>query len=94
MSRTFIPSLITPGKHFTVYVYKPQGRPAYASTTEVTVDADGKSYEYVLGEALMHKVNLPGRNTPKNREVAVAALMSDMIDKGWIDQRDATANYD
>lgn len=91
---TFIPSLITPGKHFTVGVYKPQGRPAYATTTEVDVHPDGSGFGYILHEARMHRVALAGNNTPKNRERAIAALMSDLIDRGWIDKADATAEYD
>lgn len=98
MSKTLIPSLITPGKHFSVGVYKPQRGPAYAFTTEgeVTRREDGsvQSFGYVLFEARTHRVPLTGNNTKGNRITALKSLLNDMVNNGWISKEDGIANMD
>lgn len=82
-----IPSLITPGKHFKVSVYKPQCGPSVATATEGTIDTSSPhfvGFSYILHSARMHRVKLVGNNTAKNRDVAVKQLRAELVEKGWI----------
>lgn len=96
MAKKLIPSLITPGKHFSVYVHKPQGRPAYAMATEGTAglrdDGSVRSFEYELPGARQHSVNLNGNNTKRNRIEAIGQLLTEMAHQGWIAHDDAIHN--
>ena len=85
---TYIPSLITPGKDFSIGVYKPQRGPAYAHCTEGTRErrenSDIESFSYEIPGARQHRVALQGTNTAKNRKVATRELLSEMVAAGWI----------
>lgn len=89
----FIPSIITPGKHFSIGVYKPDGRPAYAYATEGTIerreDGSVESFGYEMPGARMIRVELSGRNTPVNRHVAMTRLTEAMTERGWVSHEDA-----
>lgn len=78
-----IPSAITPGKHFNVYVHKPQGRKPYAAAVEVTPTAGG-GFTYIPTEARALNAGLTGNNTLANRRKAVATLLAEMVEKEWV----------
>lgn len=87
MEKQYIPSKVTPGKHFSIDIYKPQGRPAMACATEGTytkLPSGNSSFEYEMPGARMARVTLSGNNTAKNRREAVLALLGEMTDKDWI----------
>lgn len=88
----FIPSLISPGRHFLVDVYKPQGRPAVMTASEVTVTAHG--FTTIPTEDRRHRIPLGGNNTAKNRERAAAVMLADLVEKGWIAKEDACVSTD
>lgn len=91
MTKTTVNSLDRPANVFVLDVYKPQGRPAYASAVEGRVtysDYDGRkieSFETMLfGDDRRHAVPLAGNNTAKNRAKALSVLVSELEDRGWI----------
>ena len=90
MTRQYLPCKDNPGNVISIVVFKPQGpRRAYAAAQEGRVDRrpDGtiRWFETTLGEDRFHSVDLTGNNTKKNRERALAALLSDLIDMGWVE---------
>ena len=74
----------TPGMHFSYYVHKPQGRPAYAFACEGTVGDGGSSFKTIWPGSRTHRVDLGGTNTVKNRTKAVAKLVADLEAAEWI----------
>lgn len=88
MPSTFLEST-TPGKHFSVSVYKPQRGPAVAYASEGIVEyrEDGTVCAFtseVFGADRIHRVPLSGPATAKNKTRALCALQDDLEDKGWI----------
>lgn len=88
MQKQYIPSKITPGKHFSIDVYKPgAGRRPYVYVTEgkLTIRESGMtSFEYTMPGARHDRLELRGNNTAKNRKEAVLALLGKLVDAGWI----------
>ena len=74
----------TPGMHFSYYVHKPQGRPAYAFACEGTVGSGGSSFQTIWPGSRTKRVNLRGTNTSKNRRDAVGQLVTELEADGWI----------
>jgi hypothetical protein len=81
-----VPSIITPGKVFKISSFKPQGRPAYVSAVEGTLEFTNgfEGFSYILHSARRHTVPLQGNNTQKNRDVALKQLLADLKEAGWI----------
>ncbi len=84
----YIPS-VTPGHHWSIYVYKPQGRPAYACAVEGVLEDTGTSFQSfttMLFQSRQRRVQLNGNNTAKNRAHALAVLHADMVEAGEIER--------
>lgn len=92
-NNTYVPST-TEGKTWSVSVYKPQGRPAYATAVEGVSKNEGgfHSFSFMLFEARQYNVPLGGNNTAKNRAKAFDQLRTVMVEAGVIDS-DAPAFY-
>lgn len=92
MSKEYVAST-TPGKTWSVYVHKPQGRPAYACAVEGTLKNEGsfRSFSFMMFQARTMQVPLKGNNTAKNRMVALTALREMMVEAGAIDP--STPNF-
>ena len=97
MSKTYIPCLDRPANVFSLSVYKPQGRPAYAVAQEGRVTNHGggiQGFEMQLfGDDRSHRVLLNGNNTAKNRASALALLLSEIENMGWVD-KGHSVNFD
>lgn len=93
MSKTYIPST-TEGKTWSVFVHKPQGRPAYASAIEGERRDEGgyHSFSFMMFQARQYTVPLEGNNTLKNRTLALHKLREQMVADGVI-APDAPAFY-
>jgi hypothetical protein len=90
----FIPSLITPGKHFSISIYKPQRGPALATSTEGTREDHGNGFigfSFMLFEARGLRTPLTGPNTVKNRMAAMRTLINELIQREWISLEDGNA---
>jgi hypothetical protein len=74
----------TPGKHWDIYTYKPQGRPGYAYAVEGEVSDDGRSFSYILHQARSIREDIPGRMTTKSRNVGLQRLWDRMQEAGLI----------
>lgn len=96
MPQNLIPSLITPGKFFSIGVSKPQRGPAYVFATEGEVerrdDGSVSSFGYEWPGCRQHRVNLNGNNTKGNRLNALKQLLTDMQENGWISSDVAAEN--
>lgn len=92
-SKTYIPST-TEGKTWSVFVHKPQGRPAYASAIEGESKDEGgfHSFSFMMFQARQYTVHLEGNNTAKNRAKALHTLRTQMVDAEVISP-DAPAFY-
>lgn len=91
MTDTTLNCLDRPANVFVLSVYKPQGRPAYASAVEgrnkveTYQGREYRSFETTLfGDDRRHAVPLAGNNTAKNRAKALSILLADLEDRGWI----------
>ena len=78
----------TPGKHFSLSVYKPQRGPAYALAVEGIAEHNGDRYTTftteLFGDDRSHRILLGGNATRKNKVNALNAMQDDLEDKGWI----------
>lgn len=79
-----IPSAINANKTFIIDVYKPQGRPAEVTASEVEFAEDGRSFTYIPFDDKHHRMPLGGNNTAKNRDAGVARMESALREMGWI----------
>ena len=84
----YIPST-TPGMTWSVYTYKPQGRPGYACASEGVYEpaGDGKSFSSfttVLFQDRVIREDVQGRMTVKARNAALHRLFSRMVEAGMI----------
>lgn len=75
----------TPGKHWNVYTYKPQGRPGYAMAVEGEYKPAGDgcmfdSFSYVMFEARQIRIDIIGRMTTKSRNAALVRLLDTMVE--------------
>lgn len=84
----FIPSILTPGKHFIVDTYKPQRGPCLATASEVQ-RTEGGGFTFMPFSDPHLRVPFEGRNTDKNRAVALSKLLAEMKERKWIAE-DAT----
>lgn len=79
----------TPGKHWSVYTYKPQGAPGYAYAQEgVYTHEDGDAFSSFTTELFGDRgirENIVGRFTVKNRNAALLQLFEKMHDAGLLD---------
>lgn len=86
----YVPSRITPGKHFSIGVFKPDRGNAYAHATEGEVErrADGsvQTFSYEMPGARTVRVMLDGRNTEGNRAKALHTLATEMVARGWVEE--------
>ena len=75
-----------PGKHWNIYAYKPDGRPAYVAAYEGKLSS-GRTmllFSFDPLTARKHTMELEGRNTAQNRATAIRALFTMMQEKGLI----------
>lgn len=87
MNDLYIPST-SAGKTWRAYIYKPQGRAAYASAIEGV--ASGSSFTFELyGSSKTARVNLPGRATDKAKRAAMLELVRALELHGFITAADA-----
>lgn len=79
----------TPGKHWNMYTYKPQGRPGYAMAVEGEVEEHSRgisSFTTVIFQDRQIREDIPGRMTVKSRNAALQALWDKMQEAGLIDK--------
>lgn len=77
-----IPCLDNAAKHFRIDTYKPDRGPAVATATEVELTDSG--FTYVPFQDRHVRIPFEGRNTDKNRAVAMSKLMAQLKANKWI----------
>ena len=84
----YIPST-TPGMTWSVYTYKPDGRPGYACASEGVYEPAGdgeqfSSFTTRLFQDRVIRMPIAGRMTVKNRNAGLKALFDKMTEDGMI----------
>lgn len=77
----FLPST-TPGKHWKLYTYKPQGRPPVAVAQEGELGPN--FWTVVMFQDRGFRMEIPGRLTDKAKGLALAGLTVRLIAEGWV----------
>lgn len=83
MSQVTFPFLPNPSKTIIIDVYKPQGRPAEVTASEVEMTDYG--FTYIPFQDKHHRIPLGGNNTAKNREAGINRMIDELRKMGWIE---------
>lgn len=82
----YLPST-TPGMTWSVYTYKPDGRPGYACASEGVYEVGDNGFNSFTTRLFQDRVireNIPGRMTVKNRNAGLKVLIDKMTEAGMI----------
>jgi hypothetical protein len=83
MAKTYLPSS-TPGKVWSIYTYKPEGRPAYASACEGVLGDGFFTTEIHLGTPShpATRVSIQAPATAKRKAAALEQLKIQLVEAG------------